>query len=38
MKLRGCIRKNFLTFDEWNSFNWDRFYKNAKFKTEINFI
>ncbi len=38
MKLRGCIRKNFLAFDEWNSFNWDSFYKNAKFNTEINFI
>jgi len=38
MQLRNCIRKNFATWDEWNSFNWDNFYKNAKFDININFI
>ncbi len=38
MQLRNCIRKNFATWDEWNAFNWDNFYKNAKFDININFI
>ena len=35
MQLRSCLRKNFLTWNEWNSFDWDNFYKNAKFNSEV---
>lgn len=38
MKLRNCLRKSFSTWEEWNSFNWNDFYKNTKFNIKINFI
>ncbi len=36
--IRNFLRKNFVTWDEWNNFNWNGFYKNAKFNIKINFI
>ncbi len=38
MQLRRHLRKNFLTWDEWNNFDWNSFYKNAKFFINIKFI
>ncbi len=38
MGLRNCLRKDFATWDKWNSFYWDNFYTNANFNIKINFI
>ncbi len=38
MNLRNYIRKDFLTWDEWNRFDWDKFYKNARFVVNISIL
>ena len=38
MGIKNCLRKNFTTFDQWSAFDWDGFYKNAKFNIKLNFI
>lgn len=37
MHIRNCLRSGFATWDEWNAFNWNDFYKKAIFNVNINF-
>ena len=38
LNLRGCLRTRFLTWNQWNNFDWKNFYKSAKFLMDIEFI
>jgi spore germination protein KC len=38
MGLRNLLRKDFATWDKWDCFYWDNFYKNLNFDIKINFI
>ncbi len=38
LNLRGCLRKDFLTWEQWNGFDWKGFYKSAEVKTHIEFL
>ena len=35
MNLRSCIRKDFPAWEQWNSFDWNSFYKNAHFTVSL---
>jgi len=35
LNIRNQLRKSFPIWDEWNSFDWDSFYKNAEFVVNI---
>ncbi len=35
MNLKNHIRKDFLTWNDWNNFDWNSFYKNSKFTVDI---
>lgn len=36
LNLKNCTRKDFSTWEQWNSFDWDSFYKTARFVISIN--
>lgn len=36
LKLRNCMRNQFTTWKQWRDFDWDNFYRQAKFTVNIN--